>query len=423
MAVNYDIDYNDERFSMVEADRDTALSDLEETYAGMIGESDKYYQDQIAASKEWADTQSQLQQEQTDFTIEKIEQQKDQEHKDYLKEQSASYVDWQKQSNAYGAEAEKMATAGLTGTGYSESSQVSMYNTYQNRVATAREAFKLAIMNYDNNIKEAKLQNNSILAEIAYQAQQQQLELSLQGFQYKNQLILEQANKKIELDNIYYNRYMDVLNQINTENALAEDIRQFDENIKFQAQQAELDRNFKTQQAELDRQHDIKVQNLDQQFKAAQAELDRKHDKAMLDAKTEAERKLAEEQHKRDLEKLQKQYENQKKLAAQEHANDLALLKAQNEAKAPKIVYKEADPKAAVKKDLSTEGARKEKIEQKTDERVYQAQLNHYNAMVRSGMTKSQVLSDIEIQYKKGAMTKATYTKLKSIFNVKGFEY
>lgn len=251
MAVNYDVNYNDERFQQVESDKTAALSELEKTYAGMINSSDKYYQAQIDASKQWADKQTQLQQEQTDFAIEQIEYQKELAEKDYNKEQSASYVDWQKQSNQYGANAEQMAAQGMANSGYSESSQVSMYNTYQNRVATAREAYVRAVQNYDIAIKDARLQNNAALAEIAYNALQQQLELSLQGFQYKNQLILDKTSKKIEVDNMYYGRYQDVLQQINTENALAEEVRQYNENKALQQQQLELQ---KAQLAEEQRQ-------------------------------------------------------------------------------------------------------------------------------------------------------------------------
>ncbi len=241
--------YSDERFTQVEEDKQAALSENEQIYAGMIEDADSYYQEQIDASKEWAEKQAKLQNEQTDFAIEQIEQQKEQAQKDYTKEQSAAYVDWQKQSNPYGANAEQMAAAGMQGTGYSESSKVSMYNTYQNRVATARESYNAAVLNYNNAMKEAQLQNSSALAEIAYQALQQQLELGLQGFQYKNQLILEQANKKLQIEESYYNRYQDVLAQINQENALAEQIRQFNASL------AEEQRQFDASLAEEERQY------------------------------------------------------------------------------------------------------------------------------------------------------------------------
>ena len=81
------------------------------------------------------------------------------------------------------------------------------------------------------------MQNSSILAEIAYETQKQQLELNLQAFNYKNSLLLEQANKKLEIENNYYNRYQNVLAQINQENALAEQIRQYNENMALQREQ------------------------------------------------------------------------------------------------------------------------------------------------------------------------------------------
>ena len=324
---NYEINYEDERFQNVDAAIDEQSQQIDQAYGGMISETDKYYDAQIQASKDWADKQAQIQQENTDFTIEKIEQEKDKANKDYLKEQSGAYVDWRKQSNQYGTEAEKMASAGLSNTGFSESSQVSMYNTYQNRVATARESYNYAVLNYNNAIKDAQLQNNAALAEIAYNALQQQLELSLQGFQYKNQLVLEQANKKIELENTKWNRYQDVLQQINTENALAEDVRQYNETMAWETEQAELEREFKAQEAELDRQFQAEQAKIERDFKAAQAELDRKHDKAMLEAQTAKEKELLKIQHQNDMAKLKQQQANAIAQLNKQLENDKALLK------------------------------------------------------------------------------------------------
>lgn len=257
MAVNY----NDKRFTQVNNEKAVALRENETTYNNMINQSDKYYQAQIDASKDWANTQQQLQQEKTDFAIEQINQQKDQTKQDYIKEQSGAYVDWQKQSNQYGVNAEQRASQGLANGGYAESSQVAMYVAYQNRVATAREVYNRAILNYDNAIKDARLQNSSILAEIAYNSLQQQLELSLQGFQYKNQLVLQKAQTKREIDNTYYDRYQNVLAQINTENALAEQQRQYNESLKFQREQL----------AEQKRQHNETLAEQKRQFNATQS--------------------------------------------------------------------------------------------------------------------------------------------------------
>lgn len=254
MATTYDIIDEDKALTEVEEGEKAALDENEELYGGMIKESDKYYQDQIKATKDWAKTQTKLQNEKTDFAIEQIEQQKDQAKKDYTKEQSGAYVDWQKASNEYGANAEQMAAQGMTNTGFSESSQVSMYNTYQNRVASARESYMRAVLNYDNAIKDARLQNNSILAEIAYNALQKQLELSLQGFQYKNTLLTEKAKQKATISQNYYQRYMNVLDKIYQENSLNENARQFDENKALQQAQLQLQRdqfNWQKEQAAL----------------------------------------------------------------------------------------------------------------------------------------------------------------------------
>lgn len=249
MAVNY----NDKRFMDVETDKTEALTELEKIYGtpnekgkyvdennkpvGIIGESESYFKDLISNSRRGAEKREEAQQAQTDFAIEKIEQQKDQAEKDYLKEQSGAYTDWQKQSNAYGANAEAMAAQGMANTGYAESSQVSMFNAYQNRIATARETYNRAVLNYDNAIQEAKLQNSSILAEIAFEAQQKQLELALQGFQYKNQLILDMADQKRAIEESYYSRYKDVLQQINTENSLAWDKEKFNKQMTEEQRQ------------------------------------------------------------------------------------------------------------------------------------------------------------------------------------------
>ena len=224
MADKYAVNYEDERFKNVENEKNQRINEATNTYDDMINNSDRFYQDQINASKEWADKQSEIQQKQNDLAIEKIEQQKDKARKDYEKEQRASYVDYKKQVDPFSVDAEKMAANGLTNSGYSESSRVSMWNTYQNRYASAKESYNNAVLNYDNAIKDAQLANNSALAEIAYNSLQKQLELSLQGFQYKNTLIQQKQSELQQIDETYYNRYQNVLAQINREIDMQRDI-------------------------------------------------------------------------------------------------------------------------------------------------------------------------------------------------------
>lgn len=260
---NYSVNYNDKRFTQVKNDEKKALSDVNNQYNNMINTAQEYYDKQIQSAEDYGKTQQDLQQQRTDFTIEQINQEKAQAQKDYEREQKGAYVDWQQQSNAYGANAEQMATQGLNTSGYSESSQVSMYNTYQNRLGSAREVYNKAILNYDNGIKDAQLQNSAKLAEIAYQSLQTSLSLALEGFQYKNTLLEKQMEAQQRISDTYYSRWRDVLSQINTENTLKEQARQFDTEMKYknaqlaeQKRQANMDYSMKQQQlAESRRQY------------------------------------------------------------------------------------------------------------------------------------------------------------------------
>ena len=254
MATNYDINYDDQRFQDVENEKNAQLSQLGNAYNDMINNSDQFYQDQIDAVNDYRDQQQELQNEQTEFAIQKIEQEKDKTLKDYTKEQKGAYVDYQKQLKS---NAQSMANSGMATTGFSESSQVSMFNTYQNRVSTAREVYNQAILNYNNSIQEARLNNNSRLAEIAYNSLKETLALSLEAFQYKNTLILDKMDREQELNNTYYQRWQDVQTQINTENALKEQIRQYDEQLAYY-------------KAKDEREYQLEIQKLEEQKRQAQ---------------------------------------------------------------------------------------------------------------------------------------------------------
>ena len=237
---NYEIDPNDSRITAVKDEGMKELSDHDAMAEEIKGNTDKYFDGLKEGIEDYKDKQTKLQNEQTNLTIQGIEQDIDDLKKDYTKEQSGAYVDWQKQSNQYGAESEKMAATGLANTGYSESSQVSMYNQYQNRVAIARETFIRAETDFKNKIAEAKLQNSSMLAEIAFNALQQELQLSLQQTQYNNQLLQELSSQRNAIKQSIWNRYQNVIDNINAENALAEQVRVNNSEIAYRDVQTQL---------------------------------------------------------------------------------------------------------------------------------------------------------------------------------------
>lgn len=264
MADKYAVNYNDEKLVNIQQEQAQKESELTQTFDNMINNSDQFYNAQIEASKDWANKQTEIQQANTNFTIEKIEQQKEQANKDYTKEQKGAYADYQKQTNDYSVNAEQMASAGLNNTGYSETSKVAMYNTYQNRVATARESLNQAMLNYDNGIKEALLNNSSKLAEIAFNALQNQLQLSLEGFQYKNTLIQTKQDQLAANGDRYNQRYQQMLSQLNEE--LNRNMQYDTWKTEFDTKNKQWEREFSEQQKQWQKEYEAQQRQWQQEY-------------------------------------------------------------------------------------------------------------------------------------------------------------
>ena len=250
---NYTVNYNDKRFTDVKNQEQQALNNVNNTYNNMINNSDKYYNDMINAAEDYGQKQQEIQQANTDFAIEKIEQQKANTQKDYEKEQRGAYTDYARQVNPYGIQAESAATSGIArGSGVSESARIQAWAAYQGRIGQARDTYQRAVQEYDNGIKDAMLANNAKLAEIAYQSLSKKLELGLNQFQYKNTLLGQQLEMQQNINNQYYQRWQNVLQQINTENSLAEQIRQY--NQTFKENQRQYNTSLKEEQRQFNEQ-------------------------------------------------------------------------------------------------------------------------------------------------------------------------
>lgn len=222
----YKVDYNDTRLTNIKKEEKQELNDVEKQYGGWADEVYDKYEGLADQTDKWAEEQKRLQNESTGLTIEKLNQDQKEAEEDYIKEQAGAYVDWQKESNKYGANAEKMASMGMTGTGFSESSQVNMYVAYQNRVAMARQSFDRITADYNLAIKDAKLQNDVLLAEIAQKAQEQRLQFLIQGTMYKQEMLDKMVTQKNAIKSRYDSKWQNTLNQINNEKAMELEERQ-----------------------------------------------------------------------------------------------------------------------------------------------------------------------------------------------------
>ena len=252
----YNVNYDDERFKQVENEKQSELDKYNQTYDNLINKRNNFTNQQQQLVDQWENTQKDIANQNLQYQKDLIEQQRNKTEKEYQNEAKASYIDYQKEVDKYGVSRENVTANGLSNSGYAESSKVDMYNTYQNRLATARKSLEDAGIEFDNAIREAQMSNNETLAQNALTALQNKLNIALEGFNYKT----EQENNKLNwnntINNNYYNRYKDVESQINYENETAEKIRQYNENMAYQKEQQRLEQQRWEQEMAYQREQD-----------------------------------------------------------------------------------------------------------------------------------------------------------------------
>lgn len=222
---NYEIDPKDPKLQEVKTWNKTSTYNSDAMYDRAHNAAQDNYENSRDSLQDWEKIQKENQQKQTDFTIEKINQQKEQAKTDFQKEASAAYVDYQKQINPYGAEAEQRAAMGMTNTGYSESSLVNMYNQYQIRYTAARELFQKAVMNFENQITEAKLANDAALAKIGIETMQAIFELDAEWMAQSLSITEKKAQAQRDIQALANDKYKTIYDLLMQENILAEEAR------------------------------------------------------------------------------------------------------------------------------------------------------------------------------------------------------
>ena len=255
MAI-YDVNYDDKRFKDVENEKQSELNKYNETYDNLINERNNFTKEQQDMVDRWENTQKDVANKNLEYQKDLIEQQRKKSEQAYQNEAKASYIDYQKEVDKYGVSRENVVNNGLSNSGYAESSKVDMYNTYQNRLGTARKSMQDAGIEFDNAIRQAQLSNDEKLAQNALTALQNKLNIALEGFNYKSDQENNRLNWNNTINNNYYNRYKDVESQINYENETAEKIRQYNENMAYQKEQQRLEQQRWEQEMAYQREQD-----------------------------------------------------------------------------------------------------------------------------------------------------------------------
>lgn len=228
----------------LDGEKQQLINDYNANYNNQLAEYENLQNQQQNYIDTWAETQKNTQQAQTDYNIGLINQNKEQAQKQTDAELGDAYIDYQKGLNQFGGNAEKMASSGLAGTGFSKNTEIAMNITYQNRVGTARAALTKAQTEYDNQIQQALLNNDASLAEIALQQYQQSMQLALQGFEYRDNLYNNKLAYEQDISDTYFNRSQSLKENINYYNSRLDTINQ------WQEEQDQWERSFAQQQKE-----------------------------------------------------------------------------------------------------------------------------------------------------------------------------
>lgn len=176
-------------------------------------ELEQKYANNINQQNDLLNQQSNIQTEQskanTEQVINEIEQQRKYAQQDFNKEARGAYQDYKKLTNPYGVQAENVFSNGLGNSGYSETSKLNAFNTYQNRYATARESTDRLMEDFNNQITEAKLSGNKELAEIALNKLQTQMDNLWNQLSFDTNLTSNKVNYDQWLKQFEYQKQQD----------------------------------------------------------------------------------------------------------------------------------------------------------------------------------------------------------------------
>lgn len=229
----------DERLAAINQQKQEAINQSNSMYEGLLNDNQNIYNQSNQYAEQYEQTQNNALDQQLAFQEDLINQQKQEAQKNMEAEQKRAQNDYMAFVNPYGVQAESQVSSGLLNSGVSETSKLGGFNTYQNRLAAANKTMQDAFTQYNNDINEARLNNDVQKAQNALTKLQMQLEYAQNYYSNKSTISQNQLSNNQALNSEYYNRYQTEYSNIQTEKEREEAIRQFNEQMAFQQQQFE----------------------------------------------------------------------------------------------------------------------------------------------------------------------------------------
>lgn len=147
---------------------------------------------------------------QTEMNVAELERNKQEVDKDVDKTNKALYAEYRKASNPYGSTAENLASQGLGNSGYAETTQTNLYNTYQKNITDTLNNARDLKADFDVQISKARQTGDITLAQNALEIYNQKMQLLTQEYELKN-----------NREQFLYQKEQDALSQSNWEKEYA----------------------------------------------------------------------------------------------------------------------------------------------------------------------------------------------------------
>ena len=224
----------DERYKQLQNEKQTALNEANQTYDTLLKENTALSNNVNDYLNQYQTTQSGIYDSQLQREQEKADLGKKKAEEEFNKEAIASKNAYYDFANPYGVQRELQVQQGLGNSGYSETVKSQAWTAQQNRTAQARATMNQAKLQFDEDMKDARLNNDVLKAQLALDTLKMKQDETLRNFNYKSDIMQTRLANTQNLSSDYNNRYNTIWNQINTEKQQAEEARQFNERMAYQ---------------------------------------------------------------------------------------------------------------------------------------------------------------------------------------------
>lgn len=162
---------------------------------------------------------------QTALNVAELERNKQEIDKDVDKTNKALYAEYRKATNPYGQNAENLASQGLANSGYAETTQTNLFNTYQRNVTDTLNNARDLKSDFDFQISKARQTGDITLAQNALAIYNQKMQLLTQEYELRN-----------NREQFLYQKDQDKLAQSNWEKEYAMQQNQWQQTFDYQKQ-------------------------------------------------------------------------------------------------------------------------------------------------------------------------------------------